>query len=147
MLKTSVVVLLWTGPAVRGDPIALRVSRLARLKAATLLRWACQIQPCVQRWRLFAYASYLFMVYWAGHFPCLLEQLLRWRPPPPPPTAHLLPGEVWRPLARCSLSGSLLPAEPDAQPLPRAVWIIYLLNLAWAWHFDVWRLEAPALTI
>lgn len=36
---------------------------------------------------------------------------------------------------------------PDVQPLLGTVWIIYLLNLALAWHFDVWRLEAPALTI
>lgn len=93
-------------PQMRCDTGVLHVSRLARLEATTSLRWACQIQPGVQHWSLFAYSSYLFMVYWAGHFPCLLEQLLR-QPPTPP---LLLTGEVWRPLACCSLSGSPLPA-------------------------------------
>lgn len=36
---------------------------------------------------------------------------------------------------------------PLVQPLLGTVWIIYLLNLASAWHFDVWCPKAPALTI
>lgn len=58
----------------------------------------------------FAYSSHLFMVYWAGHFPCLLEQLLQWWPHPPPP-AFFLTG-VGRLLVCCSLSSSPLLVRP-----------------------------------
>lgn len=73
--------------------------------------------------------------------------------PPPPPTPRLLPPN-WGGL---KTNSSLLPVRfssaggtrrwPDEQPLLGTVWIIYLLNLARAWHFDVWRPEAPTLTI
>lgn len=104
--------LVHPNPQIGCDSGMYHVWRPARLKATTSLRWACQIQSGVQRWSFFAYFSYLFLVYWAGHFPCLLEQLLwRQRPTPSPPSIW---GEVWRPLACRSLSGSPLPGRTRA---------------------------------
>lgn len=43
-------------------------------------------------------------------------------PPSPTRTFHLLTGEVWRPLARRSLSGSPLPAEPSGDLMRSPYW-------------------------
>lgn len=86
-------------------------------KVSTL---SCQIQLTVYSVEaFFAYSSHLFMVYWAGHFPCLLEQLLRWWPPPPPP---FLLNRGWRTTCVLLPVKFLFAGEacwwPHVQPLP-----------------------------
>jgi len=76
----------------------------------------------------------------------LLSRSLSLLPPPP-----LLPNRSWKTLR------VLLPVKfsfaceacwwPHAQPLLGQIWIIYPLNLAQPWHFDVWCPPALALTI
>lgn len=70
----------------------------------------------------FAYSSHLFMVYWAGHFPCLLEQLLQWWPPPP------LTG-VGRLLECCSLSSPPLLVRPAGDLMHSLYWV-HMNNLS-----------------
>lgn len=74
---------------------------------------SCQIQLFQI---LFAYSSHLFMVYWAGHFPCLLEQLLQRWPPP-----FFLTG-VGRLLVCRSLSSSPLLAKPAGDLMHSLYW-------------------------
>lgn len=145
VLKTPVIVLapqkrrsdpLWHGCASRVVPRSPRGHHLT------------QVSMPNPAWCFFAYSSYLFLVYWAGHLPCLLKQLLRRRHLPSPPPSNwggLKTTCSPLPVRFASAGGTW--QWPDVQPLLGTVWIIYLLNLALAWHFDVWRLEAPALTI
>lgn len=63
----------------------------------------------------FAYSSRLFTVYWAGHFLCLLQQLLHWWP------LLFLTG-VGRPLVCRFLSSSPLLVRPGADLMHSLYW-------------------------
>lgn len=94
----------------------------------------------------FAYSSHLFMVYWTGHFPCLLEQLLqRWPHPPLYLTGVGKTTCVQLPVKFPSAGEA--PLVTSCTAFTGTIWIIYSLNLAQPWHFDVWCPQALALTI
>lgn len=152
VLKTPVIVLapqkrrsdpLWHGRASRVAPRSPRGHHLTQVSMPNPA-WCAALKPfCI------------FLIFVSG----LLSRsppLLAWTAASPttPPLPAILPPPNWGGL---KTTCSPLPVRfasaggtwqwPDVQPLRGTVWIIYLLNLALAWHFDVWRLEAPALTI
>ncbi len=101
------------------DISAFDLACLSHLNFITSPRWArylAKSNSVYSAAAFFAYSSLLFMVYWAGHFPCLLEQLLQWWP-----LFFFLTG-VGRLLVCCLLSSSLLRVRPASDLLHSLYW-------------------------